>query len=152
MTVRLSMSSFAGTARTLVAVGTSRLDSMFCATRACGPLIGVVDASPLTFFADGFEAGSRGVWGPRGDSETRVTGGAGAAGAGGVVGGDVTDARSGGVADAGAGGVAGAAGGADAAAEAGCGAGVAAPLSALRAAVRAVPDDWSGPCGPSAGV
>src|SRR5260221_9711074 len=37
MTTRLSMSSFAGTARTLVAVGTSSDDSMLTTTRAAGP-------------------------------------------------------------------------------------------------------------------
>ncbi len=38
MTVRLSMSSLAGTARTLVAVGTARLACMLVTTRAAGPL------------------------------------------------------------------------------------------------------------------
>src|SRR3984885_6566598 len=37
MTIRLSMSSLAGTARTLVAVGTVRLAAMFCAVRAAAP-------------------------------------------------------------------------------------------------------------------
>ena len=37
MTIRLSISSFAGTARTLVAVGTVRLAAMFCAVRAAAP-------------------------------------------------------------------------------------------------------------------
>ena len=37
MTMRLSMSSLAGTARTLVAVGTLRLAAMFCAVRAAAP-------------------------------------------------------------------------------------------------------------------
>ena len=37
MTIRLSMSSLAGTARTLVAVGTLRLAAMFCAVRAAAP-------------------------------------------------------------------------------------------------------------------
>ena len=41
MTVRLSMSSLAGTARTLVAVGTARLAFMLVTTRAAGPLSGV---------------------------------------------------------------------------------------------------------------
>ncbi len=45
MTMRLSMSSFAGTARTVVAVGTSRLDSMLVTTRALAPRMGVVLAS-----------------------------------------------------------------------------------------------------------
>ena len=38
MTTRLSISNFAGTARTLVAVGTARLASMLVTTRAAGPL------------------------------------------------------------------------------------------------------------------
>src|ERR1700722_17588858 len=37
MTIRLSMSSLAGTTRTLVAVGTLRLAAMFCAVRAAAP-------------------------------------------------------------------------------------------------------------------
>src|SRR3984957_4102493 len=37
MTILLSMSSLAGTARTLVAVGTVRLAAMFCAVRAAAP-------------------------------------------------------------------------------------------------------------------
>ena len=37
MTMRLSISSLTGTARTLVAVGTVRLVSMFVTTRAAGP-------------------------------------------------------------------------------------------------------------------
>src|ERR1700758_2560122 len=37
MTILLSMSSLAGTARTLVAVGTLRLAAMFCAVRAAAP-------------------------------------------------------------------------------------------------------------------
>src|SRR3954452_25390725 len=37
MTVRLSTSNFAGTARTLVAVGTVRLASMFATTRDAAP-------------------------------------------------------------------------------------------------------------------
>ena len=37
MTIRLSISSFAGIARTLVAVGTSRLASMFVTVRAAAP-------------------------------------------------------------------------------------------------------------------
>ncbi len=39
MTMRLSTSSFAGTARTLVAVGTPRLVSMLVTTRAAAPLM-----------------------------------------------------------------------------------------------------------------
>ena len=45
MTMRLSMSSLAGTARTLVAVGTSRLASMLVTTRAAGPLSGVTPSA-----------------------------------------------------------------------------------------------------------
>src|ERR1044072_5500808 len=45
MTVRLSMSSLTGTERTLVAVGTVRLTSMFLAVRAGAPLSTVSDGS-----------------------------------------------------------------------------------------------------------
>ena len=45
MTTRLSMSSLAGMARTLVAVGTCRLASMLVTTRAAAPLSGCVSAS-----------------------------------------------------------------------------------------------------------
>src|SRR5688500_6059860 len=45
ITVRLSMSSLAGTARTQVAVGTARLACMFETTRAAGPLSGVAPAT-----------------------------------------------------------------------------------------------------------
>ncbi len=48
MTVRLSMSSLTGTARTLVAVGTSREASMFCAVRAGAPRSVVTVGSLLT--------------------------------------------------------------------------------------------------------
>ena len=37
MTIRLSQSSLTGTERTLVAVGTVRLTSMFCTVRAGAP-------------------------------------------------------------------------------------------------------------------
>ena len=40
MTMRLSISSLAGTARTLVAVGTARLASMLVTTRAAAPFSG----------------------------------------------------------------------------------------------------------------
>ena len=46
MTMRLSMSSLAGTARTEVAVGTSSEDSMLVTTRALAPRMGVWLASP----------------------------------------------------------------------------------------------------------
>src|SRR3712207_9403364 len=47
MTIRLSQSSLTGTERTLVAVGTVRLRSMFCAVRAGAPLSGVTLGSSL---------------------------------------------------------------------------------------------------------
>ncbi len=46
MTIRLSISSLTGTCRTLVAVGTVRLVSMFCAVRAGAPRRMTVSASP----------------------------------------------------------------------------------------------------------
>src|SRR4051794_14082453 len=58
MTMRLSMSSLAGTARTLVAVGTSSEASMFVTTRAAGPRNGVT-CDPPAF--TGVAAG-RGGW------------------------------------------------------------------------------------------
>src|SRR6476469_4224010 len=45
MTTRLSISSLAGTARTLVAVGTWRLDSMLVTTRAAAPRSGLTSPS-----------------------------------------------------------------------------------------------------------
>ena len=48
MTTRLSMSSLAGTARTLVAVGTCRLASMLVTTRAAGPRSGTTWSSTGT--------------------------------------------------------------------------------------------------------
>src|SRR4028118_1462146 len=45
MTMRLSMSSLAGIARTLVAVGTPRLDSMLVTTRADAPRSGSTSSS-----------------------------------------------------------------------------------------------------------
>src|SRR3712207_4236201 len=47
MTIRLSHSSLTGTDRTLVAVGTLRLRSMFCAVRAGAPRSGVTDGSSV---------------------------------------------------------------------------------------------------------
>src|SRR5690349_6591239 len=47
MTMRLSHSSLTGTVRTLVAVGTVRLTSMFCAVRAGAPRSGVSVGSSL---------------------------------------------------------------------------------------------------------
>src|SRR6476469_7742963 len=55
MTVRLSMSSFTGTERTLVAVGTLRLTSMFCTVRAGAPRSTVRVGSST---ASGLAAGS----------------------------------------------------------------------------------------------
>ena len=60
MTIRLSMSSFAGTARTLVAVGTSSEASMFVTTRAAAPRRGVMTGSSVIVGSAGW-AGSRGV-------------------------------------------------------------------------------------------
>ncbi len=48
ITVRLSMSSLAGTARTEVAVGTVRLVSMLSTTRAAAPRSGMVSISSAT--------------------------------------------------------------------------------------------------------
>ena len=53
MTIRLSTSSLAGTARTLVAVGTVRLASMLVTTRAAAPLSRTGSGAP------GFGAASR---------------------------------------------------------------------------------------------
>src|SRR3954468_1005890 len=47
MTIRLSHNSLTGTDRTLVAVGTVRLRSMFCAVRAGAPRNGVTLGSSL---------------------------------------------------------------------------------------------------------
>src|SRR6478735_9414813 len=55
MTIRLSISSFAGTARTLVAVGIVRLASMLATTRAAGPLSWTV-SGPLTEACTGVAA------------------------------------------------------------------------------------------------
>src|SRR5688500_3114199 len=60
MTTRLSMSSLAGTARTLVAVGTCSDDSMLLTTRALAPRSGLTSFSlrgPVAFGA----GASRGV-------------------------------------------------------------------------------------------
>src|SRR5690242_8052656 len=55
MTTRLSISSSAGIARTLVAVGTARLASMLATTRAAAPLSVFV---PPSVDAAGFGSGS----------------------------------------------------------------------------------------------
>src|SRR6476661_4103984 len=47
ITIRLSQSSLTGTERTLVAVGTVRLASMFCTVRAGAPRSTVRDGSSL---------------------------------------------------------------------------------------------------------
>src|SRR5919107_3323493 len=54
ITIRLSMSSLTGTERTLVAVGTVRLASMFCAVRAGAPRSTVSDGSSLAADWAGF--------------------------------------------------------------------------------------------------
>src|SRR3954471_17835400 len=71
MTVRLSARSLAGTARTLVAVGTVRLVSMLATTRAAAPFSGV--------FAEPAAGATAGV----GAAGVAAAGGAAAAGAGG---------------------------------------------------------------------
>ena len=64
MTIRLSISSLAGTARTLVAVGTSREASMLVTTRAAGPFrtAVVVAAAPPAGAGAAVVAASRGTW------------------------------------------------------------------------------------------
>src|SRR3954464_15449357 len=72
MTTRLSKSSLAGTARTLVAVGTCSDCSMLATTRAAAPLSGgvltVLASSALAAWASGLLAGglagvgAAGVW------------------------------------------------------------------------------------------
>src|SRR3954471_13979009 len=63
MTTRLSMSSLAGIARTLVAVGTARLASMLVTTRAAGPFRTVAGVDGLAAvgcsacFASGVDSG-----------------------------------------------------------------------------------------------
>src|SRR5437016_874620 len=63
MTIRLSMRSFAGTARTVVAVGTSRLVIMFAAMALDGPRsVVTMSSSTVSSFADfGSWAGIRPV-------------------------------------------------------------------------------------------
>src|SRR5215471_1811005 len=63
MTMRLSMSSLAGTARTLVAVGTARLAAMFCAVRAAAPRSLVSSASCGSGAAGACGFGAAGAWG-----------------------------------------------------------------------------------------
>src|SRR5215467_9784879 len=79
ITIRLSLSSFAGTDRTLVAVGTVRLAAMFSAVRAAAPR----SRTPVAWdaaSADG-SAAARGWTGAAG-----AVGAPGAAGAGGCAG------------------------------------------------------------------
>ncbi len=61
MTMRLSQSSLTGTERTLVAVGTVRLASMFCTVRAGAPLrtvnVGSSEASDCSFFGESLGVG-----------------------------------------------------------------------------------------------
>src|ERR1700761_5064959 len=73
MTIRLSIISFAGTARTLVAVGTSRDADMFLTTAAAAPR-SICTSSPSTGWGVGaFAAGAAGAVGA-------AAAGAGAAG------------------------------------------------------------------------
>ncbi|GAA3396259.1 hypothetical protein GCM10020369_72310 [Cryptosporangium minutisporangium] len=60
MTIRLSDTSFAGTARTLVAVGTSSEASMFWTIRAAAPRIGLV-TGPASFGSGAFSAAFAGA-------------------------------------------------------------------------------------------
>ena len=85
MTTRLSMSSLAGTARTLVAVGTPSELSMLATTRAAGPRSGLTSSSltgPLSLTA-GMSRGLGGILlsAGRGVSCFGAAGGVGAAGA-----------------------------------------------------------------------
>src|ERR671920_2362995 len=80
MTIRLSHSSFTGTDRTLVAVGTVRLRSMFCAVRAGAPRSGVTFGSSLA------SAGALGVFSLGTGAGPVLTGGASARLTAGVVG------------------------------------------------------------------
>src|SRR6476469_807585 len=61
MTVRLSMSSLAGTARTLVAVGTARLACMLVTTRAAGPFSVVTSPPPVEVVPGAFAAAGAGA-------------------------------------------------------------------------------------------
>ena len=96
MTMRLSISSLAGTARTLVAVGTSSEDSMFVTTRAAGPRRMVVVVSEADAgVAAGAVPESRGTWTGAAWAGAAAGAGAGtaagAAGAGGAGAGAGTD-------------------------------------------------------------
>src|SRR3954468_4050258 len=80
ITIRLSISSLAGTARTLVAVGTSSEASMLVTTRAAGPLsTAVVVAAVVLGACAALVDASRGTCGRAGAAG--VAGAAGAAGA-----------------------------------------------------------------------
>ena len=59
--MRLSMSNFAGTARTDVAVGTLNDASILCTTRAPTPRIGSTDASGFVTVGAGLAGGCAGV-------------------------------------------------------------------------------------------
>ena len=83
ITIRLSIISFAGIARTLVAVGTLKDASMLCTTRAETPRIGSsVDALGVTNTGTGFTTGSAGVAGCCFTSRTTGCDGATTAGVG----------------------------------------------------------------------
>src|ERR1700735_4389538 len=106
MTMRLSASSLAGIARTLVAVGTARLADMLATVRAAAPRRRT--CSPA---GAGAGAGAWGAWGASGVSRgaAGAAGVGGAAGAGGAAWGAAPLDPAGGLA-AGAGGAAGARG------------------------------------------
>src|SRR3954468_21313667 len=77
ITTRLSISSLAGTARTLVAVGTWRLDSMLVTTRADAPRRGLTSPSlsgPGDFLAGASRVMGVGVSPPCWPSATLVDG------------------------------------------------------------------------------
>src|SRR5690242_10182298 len=84
MTMRLSMSSLAGTARTLVAVGTSRLASMLVTVRAATPLRRTSSAPAGTAGAGAGLAAAlgAGAWAGGAGARAGFVGAAGAVGAG----------------------------------------------------------------------
>src|SRR3954447_7380774 len=85
MTVRLSTSNFAGTARTLVAVGTVRLASMFATTRDAAPRRG--RRSPVVGGGAGCSAAAAAAavgWAGAGRAAGAAGAGFSGAGAGGV--------------------------------------------------------------------
>src|SRR3954467_5285018 len=88
MTVRLSTNSFAGTARTLVAVGTARLASMLATTREAAPRKGRCSPLPAAAGGGGGGAGAGGGFAAAGSDVGLAVGvGSGAGFAGAVFGG-----------------------------------------------------------------